>query len=140
MNTKVLLAALAGGVASYLLGWCFYGMLLSDFFAANVGTATGVMRDNASLQQLPLIAGNLIFGLLYATIFSRWAGITTFMGGAMGGAWVGLLMGLGSNLVSLGVTNIGNPTSALVDALVAAVIGAIVGGVVGWVLGYGDKK
>ena len=139
MNTKVLLAALAGGVASFLLGWVFYGILLEGFFAANAGSATGVMKDEASMGWLPLIVGNLATGLLFALIYSRWAGITTFKSGAIGGAWVGLLIGLSYDLISLGVTNIMTVNSALVDSLVSAVLGAITGGVVGWVLGYGNR-
>lgn len=139
MNTKVLLAALAGGVASFLLGWLFYGILLAGFFANNAGTATGVMRDETSMGWIPLIVGNLVIGLLFAMLFSRWAGITTFKGGAIGGAWVGFLMALGYDMVSLGTTNIMNPTAAMVDPIVSAVMSAITGGVVGWALGYGNR-
>ncbi|MBK9328158.1 MAG: hypothetical protein IPM95_02355 [Sphingobacteriales bacterium] len=35
MNARVLIAALAGAVASFLLGWLFYGFLLPDFYAAH---------------------------------------------------------------------------------------------------------
>lgn len=139
MNTKVLLAALAGGVASFLLGWVFYGMLLAQFFADNMGTATGVMRDEASMGWAPLIVGNLAFGLLFALLFSRWAGITTFKGGAIGGAWVGFLVALAYDMISLGTTNMMNATAAMVDPIVSAVMSAITGGVVGWVLGYGNR-
>lgn len=140
MNTKVLLAALVGGVTSFLLGWVFYGLLLADFFAANAGTATGVMKDDTSMGWIPLIVGNLTTGLLFAMIYSRWAGITTFKTGAIGGAWVGLLMGLSYDMVALGTTNIMNTTAALVDPLVWAVMSAISGGMVGWALGYGKKS
>ncbi|MBV6438423.1 MAG: hypothetical protein DYG98_22800 [Haliscomenobacteraceae bacterium CHB4] len=139
MNTKVLLAALAGGVTSFLLGWVFYGILLGDFFAANVGSATGVMKDEASMGWIPLIVGNLATGLLFAMIYNRWAGITTFRTGAIGGAWVGFLIGLSYDMVALGTTNIMNSTAALVDPLVWAVMSAITGGVVGWALGYGNR-
>jgi hypothetical protein len=139
MNTKVLLAALAGGVTSFLLGWLFYGILLMDFFNSNQGSATGVMKDEASMGWIPLILGNLATGLLFALIYSRWANISTFRTGAIGGSWVGLLMALGYNLSMLGTTNIMNATGALVDSALWAVIGAIIGGVVGWTLGYGNR-
>ncbi|MBX2892789.1 MAG: hypothetical protein KF734_17805 [Saprospiraceae bacterium] len=139
MNTKVLLAALAGGVTCFLLGWLFYGFLLMDFFASNQGSATGVMKDEASMGWIPLILGNLATGLLFAMIYSRWANISTFRTGAIGGSWVGLLMALGYNLSMLGTSNIMNATAALVDSALWAVIGALVGGVVGWTLGYGNR-
>lgn len=137
MNTKVLLAALAGGVASFLLGWLFYGILLEDFMKQNM--MEGVMKDETSMGWGPLIVGNLAFGLLLALIYNRWAGISTFKSGAIGGAWVGLLMAFGYDMVSLGTSNVMNMTAALVDPLVSAVMTAIVGGVVGWVLGYNNR-
>ncbi|MCW5924582.1 MAG: hypothetical protein KIS77_19850 [Saprospiraceae bacterium] len=139
MNTKVLLAALAGGVTCFLLGWLFYGILLMDFFANNQGSATGVMKDEASMGWIPLILGNLATGLLFAMIYSRWANISTFRTGAIGGSWVGLLMALGYNLSMLGTSNIMNATAALVDSALWAVFGALIGGVVGWTLGYGNR-
>jgi len=139
MNTKVLIAALTGGITSFLLGWLFYGILLGDFFAANTGTATGVMKDEASMGWGPLILGNLATGLLFALIYSRWAGITTFKTGAIGGLWVGFLVALSYNMVSLGTANIINSTAAMVDPLVAAVMSAITGGIVGLTLGYGNR-
>ena len=32
MNVKILLAALAAGVATFLLGWVVYGMMLDPYF------------------------------------------------------------------------------------------------------------
>ena len=43
-NTKTIVAGILGGIVYFLLGWAFYGMLLADFFDANAGTATNVMR------------------------------------------------------------------------------------------------
>ncbi len=41
MNTnKILLAGLIGGVVAFVLGFLFYGVLLTDFFEANAGSAT----------------------------------------------------------------------------------------------------
>lgn len=139
MNTKVLIAALVGGITSFLLGWVFYGILLADFFAANAGSATGVMKDDASMNWLPIIIGNMTTGLLFALIYKRWAGITTFKTGAIGGAWVGLLIALSYDMISLGTTNMMNTVAALVDPLVSTVMGAITGGMVGWALGYGNR-
>ena len=44
MNTKTIVAGVIGGIVYFLLGWLIYGMLMSDFFEANSGSATGVMR------------------------------------------------------------------------------------------------
>lgn len=139
MNTKVLLAALAGGIATFFLGWALYGMALKGFFESNVGSATGVMRGDDDMQIWAIFAGNVAWSLLLALLYSRWAGITTFMAGATAGAWIGFLMALGYDLISFGTTNMGTLTAALVDPVVNAVLGAVGGGVVGFVLGYGKR-
>ena len=139
MNTKVLLAALAGGVATFLLGWALYGVALKGFFDSNMGSATGVMRGDEDMQIWAIFVGNVAWSLLLALLYSRWAGITTFKAGATAGAWIGLLMALGYDMISFGTTNIGTLAASLVDPIVNAGLGAVGGGVVGWVLGYGKK-
>ena len=139
MNTKVLLAALAGGVATFLLGWLLYGIALKGFFESNMGTATGVMRGEEDMQLWAVFVGNVAWSLLLALLYSRWAAITTFMSGATAGAWIGFLMALGYDMIGFGTTNMGTLTAALVDPIVNAVLGAVAGGVVGWVLGTGKK-
>lgn len=42
MNTsKILMAGIVTGIASFLLGWLFYGLLLMSTFESMAGTATG---------------------------------------------------------------------------------------------------
>lgn len=140
MNTKVLLAAVAGGVVTFLLGWLLYGIALKGFFDSNMGSATGVMRGEEDMQLWAVFVGNVAWALLLALLYSRWAGITTFSSGAMSGAWISLLMALGIDLIMYGTTNMSTLAATLVDPIVSAVMGAASGGVVGWVLGYGNKS
>ena len=139
MNTnKILLAGLIGGAVAFLLGFLFYGLLLTNFFTANAGTATGVMRADADMQWIPMIVGHLAWGLLFALVFGRWASISTFATGAKAGAVLGLLVALTYDMISLGSTNVSTLDAALVDIVVMTGISAIVGGVVGWFLGRGS--
>ncbi len=141
MDTKkVLLATLAGGVVNFLLGGLIYGMLLKDFYASNVGTATGVMRADEAMQQAPLLLGCFLGAFLFTYIFARWASIRTAASGMAAGAVIGLLMSASYNFTMLGVTNINNTTATIVDSLVGGVFGALIGATVGWVLGYGEKR
>mgnify|MGYP007080175700 CR=1 FL=1 len=134
MNTnRILLAGVAGGIAFFLLGFLLYGILLAKFFAANQGTAQGVMKTPPEMWAL--IVGNLAWGFLLAIIFGRWAGIKNFATGAQAGAIIGGLVAFSVNFNMLGTTNVHTINSALVDVVVMAVISAIVGGVVGLVLG-----
>lgn len=139
MNTKVLLAAIAGGIATFLTGWVIYGMALKGFFDANtIDGARTIMRGDSMLMWAVFLGG-FSWSLLLALIYHRWAGISTFQGGAIAGAWVMFLVALGADMFSYGMMNASTLTANLVDPFVNAVQGAIGGGVVGWVLGYGKK-
>ena len=134
MNTKsFLIATVAGGIAFFLVGFLFYGVLMVDFFRDNAGSASGVMKEPANMPLLFL--GELIFGALYAYIFTRWANISTFAGGAKAGSVIGFLTGLGYNLINFSTANIHNLTASLTDAVLSGISGAIVGGIIGWVIG-----
>jgi hypothetical protein len=141
MNTKVLLAALAGAVTSFLTGWALFGMALKGFFDANtLEGAQVVMRGDDNMVMWAVFLGGLSWNMLLALVFHRWAGIKTFQSGAIAGAWVMFLVALGADLYSYGMLNMSTLTSTLVDPLVNAIQGAIAGGVIGWVLGYGNKQ
>ncbi|MBK6997799.1 MAG: hypothetical protein KA138_02390 [Saprospiraceae bacterium] len=139
MNTKVLLAALAGAVVTFLSGWVLYGMALKGFFDANTTeVGASVMRGEMPLMWA-IFVGCLAWSLLLALLYSRWAAITTFKGGAIAGAWIMFLVALGADFFSYASMNIMTMNAALVDPVVNAVQGALAGGIIGWVLGYGNK-
>lgn len=139
MNTKVLLAALAGAIVTFLTGWALYGMAFKGFFDANtMESARSVMRGE-NMIPWAIFVGCLAWSLLLAMLYSRWAGITTFKSGAMAGAWVMFLVALGADFFSYASMDVMTMTAAIVDPIVNAIQGAIAGGVIGWVLGYGNK-
>ncbi len=132
---KMLLSTLVGAVIFFILGFLFYATMLSDFFSNNMGSATGVAKQSPSL---PLIfLGHLCLAFLIAYIYERWAGIRTFVTGAKTGALIGLLVALVNGCILLGTTNVGTPTTLVVDAVIQLVMGAIGGGVIGLLLGRG---
>jgi len=130
-----ILATLVGFVVLFLLGWLFYGLLLMDFYANNVGSASGVMREEAEMVWWALILGNLFQAYLLVYIFGNWANVTSFQEGMKAGAIIGLIIGLAFNLSMFGTSNIMNLTAALVDPVVSAVMMGITGGVIGIMLG-----
>lgn len=137
-TNKILLAGLIGGVVAFILGFLFYGIILSDFFASNMGSATGVMRGDDEMQWGPMIIGHLAYGLLFAVIFGRWANISTLATGAKAGAVIGFLVSLAHVMIQLGSTHLSNMTGALADVGVGTLLSAGTGGVVGWFLGRGQ--
>ena len=134
MNTKsFLIGTIVGGVCFIVLSFLFYGFLMADFFTANAGSATGVMKNPPNF--IALFLGEIAFGALYSYIFIQWAQIKTFSSGAKGGAIIGLLLGLGFDLIHFATANILNLTATLTDAIWGGIAGAITGGIIGWVLG-----
>jgi len=139
MNTnKFLIGGIIGGIVYFLLGYLVFGMLLKDFMASNMGSATGVMKADMDFVWWALIVGNLFSGLALSYILSK-AGVSS----AGAGAWVGfvasLLIAAAFDFIWLGVSNINSLKGSLVDIVASAVMGAIVGAVIGWYLGMGKK-
>ncbi len=138
MNTKVLLATLAGAVATFLSGWVLYEKALKGFFDSETLLKESMRGD--SMIMWGIFVGCLAWSLLLALLYSRWAAITTFKSGAMAGAWIFFLVALGAEFFSYATINVMSMNAALVEPIINAVQGAIAGGVIGWVLGYGGKK
>lgn len=136
MNTNnMIVGALIGTAASFVFGFLAYGILLSDFFEANMGSATGVMKSDDQMSWGPMIIGHLAWGLLIAIIFGRWAGIKTFSTGAKAGAVIGLLFSTTFQMINLATTNIMTLTGTLGDMATSTILTAITGGLVGWYFG-----
>ena len=137
-NKQIMIGGLIGFVVTFILGYLFYGVLLSDFFSSNAGSATGVMRAEDDMQWLPLILGHVALGFLLAIILGRWANISTFKSGFMAGALIGFLVSAAHNLIMYATTNISNLNGALADIVVSTVILGIGAGVVA--VYYGSAK
>lgn len=134
MDTKRLaVGTLVGGITLHVVGYLIWGVLFAEFFAANVGSATGVSREQRVFWAIAV--GNLAFGaLLTLAIMSR-ARSTTIMEGIKIGAIVGFLVWLGVDFIRYGLENIFNLTGAIVDPLLESVHWGIAGAVVAAVLG-----
>ena len=78
-TNKILISGLVSGIAVFLLGYLFYGVIFMNTMEGMTGTATGVMREMDAMVWWALIVGNLIWGFLLAYIFGMWANISTFM-------------------------------------------------------------
>jgi len=135
MNTKkFLIGGLVGGVVYFLLGYLFYGNLLSDFFHNNAGTATGVDRAMDQFEWWSLALGNVLSGCLLSYVFVK-SGITSAAAGLVTGGVIGLLMAAGYDFISYGVANLMTTTSVFGDIGTFTIMSAITGAIVGWVCG-----
>lgn len=132
MTTRFAWAVLAGMVAIALVGGVLYGVVFQGFFAANLGSATGVMKSPPDLGWVAL--AHLPFGLLLALVI-RWRGRPSAWRGAQAGAILGFLMAAAYDFSQYGTTHLWNLRLTLVDPLLSAVLIAAGGAGAGWVLG-----
>ncbi len=131
MNTKVLIAAVIGGLASFFLGWLIWGMLLMDTMTQYQNASC--MKPESEMNMGLLVVANLIWGFLYAYIFNNWKGELSFKAGLVPGALISVLIGLSFDLYTICFTTMSNSYTPIGINLVAnAVVGALVAGVVTW--------
>jgi hypothetical protein len=140
MNLRTFVAAIAGAIVMFLLGFLFFGVLLMNFFKEHMVQYPGLIVDPPRFVFLFL--WNLAWCWLIAFIFDFWATIKTFTGGLKGGAIIMFGIVLGVNLSNHAFMNVYKDSPylpMLVDVIVATVMGAITGGVIGFVLGKMNK-
>lgn len=140
MLSRILAAAVAGGVTFFILGFIIYGVILDPLvMKPNVIAYEGLMKDPPSW--IPLILGNLVSGLLLAYIIDRLPGVRSFTSGAMTGGVVWFLMSLAFQLMFLAFMNLTKSyVPVIADVVGSAVMGAIGGGVIAAVMGMMDKR
>jgi len=129
------IAIIGGGIAYFLLGGLFYQVLLGGFFADNLGSATGVMRETPVMWAL--IVSQLGLAALVTYVCHR-AGVVNAVDGMKAGAIVGFLLGVAISLDLFAVTHWYNMAAALVEPLVSGVRISLGGAVIGWALGMGS--
>lgn len=133
MDTKRLVAGtLVGGIVVYILGYLIFTLAFGSFYAANVGSATGVARDQGLIWAV-VLAGFAYGALVTFTIGNR-TGSLSLGEGAKIGAIVGFLLWFTADFVTFGLTNTTNLTITVVDPLLELVRGAIVGLIIAAVL------
>ncbi len=139
-SKKLLIGTLVGGIALFLLGYLFYGLLLMNFFTQHSHAPAGADKAMSDIIWWALILGNFVTGALLTYVILK-AGNASSIGKAAGiAATVGLLTTLGTDLVRYATANSFDHTALLADVVVFTIMTAITGGIIGAVLGMGKKK
>ncbi len=138
MNTKTLLAGLAGGFFAFFGGWLVFGILLMDYYMANTAVFDGLMKDPPDM--LFLVLSNITWGILYAYLFQRIGDIKSFSSGFTNGLIFSFIIVFMWDTSMYAFYNLSGLTITLVDIVVGTLFGGLVGGVVGLVLGFGKKE
>jgi len=123
-------ASLAGMLTIAVMGGLIYGIVFSDFIKANLGPATGVMKDPEFLW---VGLAHIPFGILL-TLLILWRGDCSASGGIVTGAILGFLMAASYDLSQYGTTNLWSLELTLVDPFFSMFMVAVAGGVAGMVL------
>ncbi|MBP7407869.1 MAG: hypothetical protein KA941_03840 [Flavobacteriales bacterium] len=142
MNTRMLLAGLAAGVFSFLLGWVLWDMMgLMDYFGKNTTAAYNALwKAPENMNMIGMVISNLAMGGLVAWMLSR-MGATTWMAGFMAAAILGGLITLSLDMFFYSMMNMyTNKTIVIIDVVVSTVTTGLAGAVAGAVLGMAAKK
>jgi integral membrane sensor domain MASE1 len=135
---KFLIGGIVGGIVYFLLGWLFYGNLLTQYFKDHPGSVSGVDRAMEQFQWWALILGNLLSGFLVAYVFSKSA-VASLASGLVVGGILGFLISCSYDLIMFATTNITSKHAMLADVATFTVMSAIVGAVVGAIMGMGNR-
>ncbi len=130
---RLIIGSVVGGIVLYVIGYIFWDMLFGQFFAANAGSATGVVKDPQVIWALAL--GTLSYAALLTLAIGSRAGSTSIMEGLKIGAIVGFLMWFGADMIIYGVWNLSNLTAAITDSVLELIRAGISGAVIAAALG-----
>ncbi len=135
---KIILGGITGGVASFLLGWLVYGVLLLDFWNANFNNCASRPMDE--MVWWALILSNFTSGFLLALIFS-WSNTKGWLAGAQIAGIVALFMIISYDLGFYAMSTMFNSLNTMIiDIVVGTVFTAIIGAIIGLVMGMGKKE
>ena len=132
MKNKVL-AIIGGTVALFGLGYLIYVVL--GFHGQNGSEAETVFGFEA-LNLPAIILMEVLYATLLMLIYSRWAQIKTFSGGAQAGFIIGAFIGVCAILEVFALTtNLVEITGIISAGVTFGIRFAVAGGVIGWFLG-----
>ena len=130
---RLIIGTVVGAITLYAFGYLIWELAFADFFAANAGSATGVVKDPQVIWALAL--GTLSYAALLTLAIGTRAGSATIVEGLKIGAIVGFLMWFSVDFIHYGIGNVSNLTATIADSLLELIDAGISGAVIAAVLG-----
>ena len=127
-NKRLIIGSLVGAVTLYIAGYLIFDLGVGEFYAANAGSATGVMRESQVIWAICL--GTLSYAVLLTLAIESRSGSTSPVDGMKVGAVIGFLLWCTTDFILYGNQNVNNLTVASVDPLLELVRGGIGGAVI----------
>jgi hypothetical protein len=129
---RLVIGTIVGSIAFYIIGYLIFDLAFGSYYAANVGSASGVLRT-PNLQWALWITD--ISGALMVTLaLEMKGGAISITNALVMGAVIGLLVWLQADGYYYGATNVWNYKILIVDPLLSAVDTAIGAAIIAAVL------
>lgn len=130
LSKSIFTGTLVGFIFLFFSGWIFYDSLATDFLSQHYVNMPAMMA--AEMNYIAL--GILVEAYVLSVIYSKWAkGNYNLQSGFKFGALLGLFVGLGINMVTLGTLELIDLQGSLVDAVWNVVYFGIAGCLNGWI-------
>ena len=130
---RLIIGTVVGAITLYILGYVIFDLVFGEFYAANAGSATGLVRGNEVVWAVAL--GTVSYAALLTLAIGTRAGSSTIVEGLKIGAIVGFLLWFTVDFIFYGIFNISNLTLTFVDPLLELVRAGISGAIIAVVLG-----
>lgn len=128
MNIKrISIGTVVGAITLFILGYVLFDLAFGEFYAANMGSATGVERETPLLWASAL--GSVSYALLLALALEGKGASVTIVDGLRIGAVVGFLMWFTVDFTFYGLFHLTNLKLAIVDPLLELVHAGVAGAV-----------
>lgn len=133
---KILRGTLFGGICYFLLGWLLYGILLMDYFTANINQCAN--RPMGEMVWWAMIVSNLA-ATLFLTLILHWRNAKVIYDGLATGAIFGALF---TAIIDFSFWSMTTMYSSIITILIEMVASAAMYAVVGMVivLTWGKEK
>ncbi len=129
---RFIIGTVVGAITIYILGNLIFDLAFGEFYTANAGSATGLVRDNPLMWATAM--GSISYAALLTLAVGTRGGSVTIVDGLKTAAIVGFLLWFTVDFIFYGIFNMSNLTLAAVDPLLELVRAGIGGAVIAAVL------
>ena len=130
---RLIIGTVVGAITLYILAYLIFELAFGEFYAANVGSATGLVRDNPLMWATAM--GSISYAVLLTLAIETRGASVTIVDGLKIGAIVGFLVWFTVDFTFYGIFNISNLTLTIVDPLLELIHAGISGAVIAAVFG-----